>query len=50
MSVTYTLTPLSDGHTGGEKRWTEREIVTALYVDREVVLADDSREIVGELY
>ena len=50
LSITYTLTPLSGGHAGDEKKWKEREVVTALYIDREVVLADDTREFVGELY
>ena len=50
MSVTYTLAPLSDHEAGKEKKWSEREVVKALYVDSEIVLADDTRELVGDLY
>ena len=50
LSVTYTLAPLSDHEAGKEKKWSEREVVKALYVDSEIVLADDTRELVGDLY
>ncbi|TBU33290.1 Metallo-dependent phosphatase-like protein [Dichomitus squalens] len=46
LSVTYTLTPSKV--VNGEKRWHEKEIVKALYVDHEVLLADDEREVVGD--
>ncbi len=47
LSVTYTLTP-NALNTLGEKIWTETEVVKALYLDREVVLAQDEREVVGD--
>jgi hypothetical protein len=37
------LTPIS----GEVNKWTEREVVSALYKDRREVLADDSREVIG---
>ncbi|RPD60099.1 Metallo-dependent phosphatase [Lentinus tigrinus ALCF2SS1-7] len=46
LSVTYTLTPADDA--SGEKKWTETEVVKALYLDKEVVLAKDEREVVGD--
>lgn len=30
------------------KKWKEKEVVSALYVDRQEVLAVDEREILGE--
>ncbi|TFK92640.1 Metallo-dependent phosphatase [Polyporus arcularius HHB13444] len=47
LSVTYTLTP-NALNTLGEKIWTETEVVKALYLDREVILAQDEREVVGD--
>ena len=47
LSITYTLTPISDD-ASGDKAWTEKEVVKALYVDREVVLAEDERKVVGD--
>ncbi|KAI0359849.1 Metallo-dependent phosphatase [Trametes cingulata] len=47
LSVTYTLTPLADP-SSNEQKWREKEVVKALYVDREVVLASDEREVVGD--
>jgi hypothetical protein len=44
LSIHYTLTPLDRM----EKRWEEREIVSALYPDREEVLAVDVREVIGD--
>ena len=46
LSVEYSLTPAAND-ASGEKKWTETEIVKALYLDREVVLAEDQREVVG---
>jgi hypothetical protein len=45
LSIYYTLTPI-----GGDssQRWREKEVVSALYQDRRVVLAVDEREIVGK--
>lgn len=46
LSVEYSLTPAAND-ASGEKKWTETETVKALYLDREVVLAEDQREVVG---
>lgn len=48
LSITYSLTPLPPAKDG-EKRWTERERVVAVYLDRQDLLADDVREITGDL-
>jgi hypothetical protein len=34
--------------SGSEQRWIEKEIVTALYPDRQEILVMDEREIVGD--
>ena len=39
------LPPTKDG----ENRWKERETVIAVYPDRQDLLADDVREITGDL-
>ena len=44
LSIYYTLTPIGDDASG---RWQEREVVSALYPDRQQVLAVEEREIVG---
>ena len=46
LEITYTLTPFTDA--SGEKKWHEREVVKALYVDHAVLIADDKREVVGD--
>jgi len=48
LSITYSLAPLPPTK-GGEKRWKERETVVAVYPDRQDVLADDVREVTGDL-
>lgn len=48
LSITYSLAPLPPTK-GGKKRWTERETVVAVYVDGQDLLADDVREITGDL-
>ncbi|KAI0833487.1 Metallo-dependent phosphatase [Trametes gibbosa] len=50
LSVTYTLTPVSGGADASKKKWVEKEVVKALYVDREVLLASDVREVVGDFH
>jgi len=45
MSIYYTLTPIGDD---ASRRWREKEVVSALYHDRQEVLAVDEREIVGD--
>ena len=48
LSITYSLAPLPP--TGdGEARWRERETVVAVYPDKQDLLADDVREITGDL-
>jgi hypothetical protein len=48
LSITYTLSPVSvDKADGPEAEWKEREVVTALYMDRQEVLAVDERTIKG---
>ncbi|KAI0367776.1 Metallo-dependent phosphatase [Pilatotrama ljubarskyi] len=49
LSVTYTLTPIPESGSKGQQ-WTEKEVVKALSVDREVVLASDEREVVGDFF
>ena len=41
LSIYYTLVPIA----GKENRWVEREVVSALYVDRQEVLAEEVREV-----
>jgi len=48
LSITYSLTPLPPNEDG-ETRWKERETVVAVYLDREDILADDVRVIIGDL-
>lgn len=56
LSVHYTLTPVvqyparADGGVTETKTWVERELVTAIYEDREEVLAEDEREVYGDFY
>ncbi|KAI8980195.1 Metallo-dependent phosphatase [Trametes punicea] len=50
LSVAYTLTPLTPSSDAREQKWKEREVIKALYVDREVILADDEREIIGDFF
>lgn len=42
LSIHYTLTPV----TG--RVWKEREVVSALYPDRQEVLVDEERVVVGD--
>lgn len=48
LSITYSLTPLP-ATEDGERRWKERETVVAVYPNRQDLLADDVKEITGEL-
>ena len=45
LSIYYTLTPIGDD---ASQRWREKEVVSALYHDRQEVLAIEEREIVGK--
>ena len=49
LSITYTLTP-SPSDSTGQKAWTEKEVVKALYVDQEVILAEDERAVIGDFH
>ncbi|KAI0342803.1 Metallo-dependent phosphatase [Trametopsis cervina] len=44
LSVKYSLTPVD----GDQKRWKEREVVSAVYPDHQDVLAVSEREVAGE--
>jgi len=48
LSINYTLTPIADNASGGKQRWVEKEVVTALYPDRQELLVVDEREVVGD--
>lgn len=48
LSIHYTLTPLVGSGTGASQRWQEREVVSALYQDRQEILVVDEREVVGD--
>ncbi|GLB40376.1 putative calcineurin-like phosphoesterase [Lyophyllum shimeji] len=45
LSIHYTLTPIGDDV---EQRWVEKEVVSALYPERQEVLVVDEREVVGD--
>lgn len=45
LSIYYTLTPIGDD---ASQRWREKEVVSALYLDRQEVLAVYEREVVGD--
>jgi len=45
LSIHYTLNPVGDA---GSQRWKEKEVVSALYPDRQEIIASDEREVVGE--
>ncbi|KAF8206264.1 Metallo-dependent phosphatase-like protein [Mycena galopus ATCC 62051] len=46
LSIHYTFTPIDNEE--GEPRWREREVVSALYVDRQETIVDQQREVVGD--
>ena len=48
LSIDYTLTPLSKSTSDpSQNRWREREVVSALYVDGEEILAVSEQELLG---
>ncbi|KIY65199.1 Metallo-dependent phosphatase [Cylindrobasidium torrendii FP15055 ss-10] len=47
LSIHYTLEPIGKALTLDEQEWQEREVVSALYEDRQEILADDTRRVVG---
>lgn len=48
LSIKYSLEPIETPDGRGEQRWIEREVVTALYEDKQEVIANDEREISGD--
>ncbi|KAJ6531938.1 Metallo-dependent phosphatase-like protein [Mycena capillaripes] len=46
LSIHYTFTPIDNEE--GEPRWSEREVVSALYVDRQEIIVDKEREVIGD--
>jgi len=44
LSIHYTLTPVGDD---ADNRWVEKEVVSALYEDRQEVLVESKKEVVG---
>ncbi|EPQ52810.1 Metallo-dependent phosphatase [Gloeophyllum trabeum ATCC 11539] len=49
LSIVYSLTPVDAGPDSSLKTWVEKEVVTALYMDRQEVLAEDMRTVVGNI-
>jgi hypothetical protein len=47
LSIEYTLEDAPS--SSSEKKWTEREVVRAVYVDHSVVLVDEVRDIFGDI-
>ncbi|KAJ7446921.1 Metallo-dependent phosphatase-like protein [Mycena galericulata] len=47
LSIHYTFTPLGDSEDG-EPLWKEREVVSALYVDRQETIVDEERLVAGD--
>ncbi|KAF7312444.1 Adenylate cyclase [Mycena indigotica] len=45
LSIHYTFTPVESDD--GEPRWVEREVVSTLYADRQEIIVDEARELVG---
>ncbi|KAL0573214.1 hypothetical protein V5O48_008734 [Marasmius crinis-equi] len=48
LSVHYTLTPIEQQEGEDTPKWIEKEVVSALYVDRQETITIDEREIVGD--
>ncbi|KAJ7067071.1 Metallo-dependent phosphatase-like protein [Mycena amicta] len=46
LSIHYTFTPV-EGSEDTEPRWIEREVVSTLYADRQEIIVDEARELVG---
>jgi len=47
LSVEYALENVPS--SSSEKKWTEKEVVKAVYVDHSVVLVDEVRDIFGDI-
>ncbi len=50
LSVHYTLEPIGKAEKPEEQEWQEREVVSALYADRQDVLSEDVRRVVGNFH
>jgi len=48
LSIEYTLKPVPP-LSSSEKKWREREVVKALYVDHSVMLVEEEREVFGDM-
>ncbi|KAF8972208.1 Metallo-dependent phosphatase-like protein [Flammula alnicola] len=47
LSIHYTLEPIGDDES---QRWIEKEVVSAIYADRQEILVSDEREVVGNFH
>jgi len=47
LSIEYTLVPVSS--SSSLKKWSEKEIVRAVYLDRSVALVDEERDVFGDI-
>ncbi|KAG5637549.1 hypothetical protein H0H81_004180 [Sphagnurus paluster] len=45
LSIHYTLTPVGND---ADQRWVEKEVVSAIYPNKQEVIVTDEREVVGE--
>ncbi|KAF9468023.1 Metallo-dependent phosphatase-like protein [Collybia nuda] len=50
LSIHYTLTPIIDEGSVGPQRWIEKEVISALYPDKQEVLVVDERELSGDFH
>jgi hypothetical protein len=48
LSIEYTLVPVRSS-SSSEKKWREKEIVRAVYIDRSAILVDEERDVFGDL-
>ncbi|PPQ99132.1 hypothetical protein CVT24_009321 [Panaeolus cyanescens] len=49
LSIHYKLEPIGDEDTGESQQWKETEVVSALYADRQEILATEERVISGNI-
>lgn len=47
LSIDYTLTPVPS--SSSEKKWREREVVRAVYLDHSEFLVDEERDVFGDI-
>jgi len=48
LSINYTLTPVPGDFPARKQRWVEKEVIRALYPDRQQLLVVDEREVMGD--